>query len=152
MEGFTPKKPDAQQDDPYDIICIYMIYEGFSPKKNTYNHFISIKNAVLNFPLDIPTCMVIDCFANLEAHAASVRRSASMESGLYVFEEVPPNWAQLGDGWFRFLCCPSSMVGRCTWNILKPWNEHFFFSPYKMEGWNGPAYFILFSGGSQGWV
>lgn len=50
--------------------------------------------------------MVIDCFANLEAHAASVRRSASMESGLYVFEEVPPNWAQLGDGWFRFFVLP----------------------------------------------
>jgi len=29
-----------------------------------------------------------------KAHAASVRRSASMESGLYVFEEVPPNWAK----------------------------------------------------------
>ena len=58
-----------------------------------YNRFISIKNAVLNFPLDIPKCMVVLFFAHLEAHAASVRRSASMESGLYVFEEVPPNWA-----------------------------------------------------------
>jgi len=56
--------------------------------------------------LDIPKCPVVDFVANLEAHAASVRRSASMESGLYVFEEVTPNWAQLGDGWFRFCVAP----------------------------------------------
>ena len=117
---------------------LHDIWRIFTKKK--HNHFISIKNAVLNFPFDIPKCPVVDFFANIQAHAASVRRSASMESGLYVFEEVPPNWAQLGDGWFRFCVAPVQWLE----DVPETLKLTFFFAPENggLE-WPGLFYTIF---------